>query len=108
VIRGLIGKWLAAGVWEKGQMSYPEDGRPQGGVISPLLSNIYLHEELDCWFVEEVWPRMKGQVFRVRLADDFILGFEKKEDAEKVYRVLFQRFEKYGLSLHPETRLKHE
>ena len=106
VIRRMIGKWLAAGVWEKGQMSYPEDGTPQGGVISPMLSNIYLHEVLDCWFVEEVLPRMKGKVFLVRFADDFIVGFEKKEDADKVYRVLFQRFAKYGLSLHPEkTRL---
>jgi group II intron reverse transcriptase/maturase len=106
VIRRLIGKWLQAGVWEKGQLSYPEDGTPQGGVISPLLSNIYLHEVLDCWYVEEVKPRMKGRTFLVRFADDFILGFEKKEDAEKVYRVLFKRFEKYGLSLHPEkTRL---
>jgi len=91
---------------EKGQLSYPEDGTPQGGVISPLLSNIYLHEVLDCWYVEEVKPRMKGRVFLVRFADDFIVGFERKEDAEKVYRVLFKRFEKYGLSLHPEkTRL---
>src|SRR6266700_3845812 len=76
------------------------------GVISPLLSNIYLHEVLDCWYVEQVKPRMKGRTFLVRFADDFILGFERKEDAEKVYRVLFKRFEKYGLSLHPEkTRL---
>ena len=106
VIRRLIGKWLQAGVLEKGQLSYPEDGTPQGGVISPLLSNIYLHEVLDCWFVEEVQPRMKGRTFLVRFADDFIVGFEQKEDAEKVYRVLFKRFEKYGLSLHPEkTRL---
>lgn len=106
VIRRLIGKWLKAGVWEKGQRSYPEDGTPQGGVISPLLSNVYLHEVLDCWYEEEVKPRMKGKTFLVRFADDFILGFEKKEDAEKVHRVLFKRFEKYGLSLHPEkTRL---
>ena len=106
VIRRLIGKWLKAGVWEKGQMSYPEDGTPQGGVISPLLSNIYLHEVLDCWYEQEVKPRMKGRTFLVRFADDFLLGFEEKEDAERVYRVLFKRFEKYGLSLHPEkTRL---
>jgi group II intron reverse transcriptase/maturase len=106
VIRRLIGKWLAAGAWEKGQLSYPEEGTPQGGVISPLLSNLYLHEVLDCWYVEEVKPRMKGRTFLVRFADDFLVGFEKKEDAEKVYRVLFKRFEKYGLSLHPEkTRL---
>jgi RNA-directed DNA polymerase len=106
VVRRLIDKWLAAGVWEKGQISYPEDGTPQGGVISPLLSNIYLHEVLDCWYEQEVKPRMKGRIFLVRFADDFILGFECKEDAEKVYRVLFKRFDKYGLSLHPEkTRL---
>jgi RNA-directed DNA polymerase len=102
VIRRLIDKWLKAGVWEKGQLSYPEDGTPQGGVISPLLSNIYLHEVLDCWFVQEVLPRLKGYAFLVRFADDFIIGFQKKEDAEKVYRVLFKRFDKYGLSLHPE------
>lgn len=106
VLRRLIDKWLQAGVWEKGQLSYPEEGTPQGGVISPLLSNIYLHEVLDCWFVEEVLPRMKGKTYLVRFADDFIVGFEKKEDAEKVHRVLFKRFEKFGLSLHPEkTRL---
>jgi group II intron reverse transcriptase/maturase len=70
VIRRLIDKWLTAGVWEKGQLSYPEDGVPQGGVISPILSNIYLHEVLDCWFIEEVLPRMKGRVFLVRFADD--------------------------------------
>jgi group II intron reverse transcriptase/maturase len=102
VIRRLIDKWLKAGVWEKGQVSYPEDGTPQGGVISPLLSNVYLHEVLDCWFVNEVLPRMKGYAFLVRFADDFILGFQNKEDAEKIYRVLFKRFDKYGLSLHPE------
>lgn len=106
VIRRLIDKWLQAGVWEKGQVSYPEDGTPQGGVISPLLSNVYLHEVLDCWYVEEVLPRMKGKTFLVRFADDFIVGFENQEDAQKIYRVLFKRFEKYGLSLHPEkTRL---
>jgi group II intron reverse transcriptase/maturase len=102
VIRRLIDKWLKAGVWEKGQLSYPEDGTPQGGVISPLLSNIYLHEVLDCWFVQEVLPRLKGYAFLVRFADDFIIGFQNKEDAEKIYRVLFKRFDKYGLSLHPE------
>jgi len=106
VIRRLIGKWLHAGVLEKGQLSYPEDGTPQGGVISPLLANIYLHYVLDCWYVESVEPRLKGRALIVRFADDFVLGFEDKEDAEKVYAVLFHRFEKYGLKLHPEkTRL---
>lgn len=106
VIRRLIGKWLHAGVLERGQLSYPEDGTPQGGVISPLLANIYLHYVLDCWYVESVKPRMKGRTWLVRFADDFVLGFEKQEDAQKVYAVLFRRFEKYGLKLHEEkTRL---
>jgi len=106
VIRRLIGKWLHAGVLDRGQLSYPEEGTPQGGVISPLLANIYLHYVLDCWYGESVTPRMKGRTFLVRYADDFILGFENKAGAEKVYAVLFRRFEKYGLQLHPEkTRL---
>jgi group II intron reverse transcriptase/maturase len=106
VIRRLIGKWLHAGVLEGGQLSYPEEGTPQGGVISPLLANIYLHYVLDCWYVESVKPRMKGRTFLVRYADDFVLGFEHKADAEKVYAVLLRRFEKYGLNLHPDkTRL---
>ena len=91
---------------DRWQLSYPEDGTPQGGVISPLLANIYLHYVLDCWYRESVQPRMEGRTFLVRFADDFVLGFELKADAEKVYRVLFLRFEKYGLSLHADkTRL---
>ena len=106
VVRRLIGKWLKAGVLERGQLSYPENGTPQGGVISPLLANIYLHYVLDCWYEESVRPHMKGRTLLVRYADDFVLGFEKQEDAEKVYAVLFRRFEKYGLKLHEEkTRL---
>jgi group II intron reverse transcriptase/maturase len=106
VIRRLIGKWLHAGVLERGQLSYPEEGTPQGGVISPLLANIYLHYVLDCWYLESVKPRLRGRTLLVRFADDFVLGFEQKEDAERVYAVLFRRFEKYGLKLHPEkTRL---
>jgi RNA-directed DNA polymerase len=106
VIRRLISKWLHAGVLERGCLSYPEDGTPQGGVISPMLANIYLHYVLDSWYLESVKPRMKGRTLLVRFADDFVLGFEHKEDAEKVYAVLFQRFEKYGLKLHEEkTRL---
>ena len=106
VIRRLIGKWLHAGVLDRGQVSYPEAGTPQGGVISPLLANIYLHYVLDCWYLESVKPRMKGRTLLVRFADDYILGFEYQEDAEKVYAVLFRRFEKYGLKLHTEkTRL---
>lgn len=106
VVRRMIDKWLKAGVMEEGQLSYAEEGTPQGGVISPLLSNIYLHEVLDQWFEREVQPRMKGRVFLVRYADDFVIGFEQEEDARRVHKVLPNRFERYGLTLHPEkTRL---
>lgn len=106
VVLRLLSKWLHAGVREGGQVHYPEAGTPQGGVISPLLSNIYLHEVFDQWFAEVVRARMKGRGFTVRFADDLVIGFTHRKDAERVYRVLFQRFEKYGLKLHPEkTRL---
>ena len=102
VITRLIGKWLNAGVWEKGAVSYPEKGTPQGGVISPMLSNVYLHEVLDKWFEQVVKPRLKGKAFLVRYADDAILGFAYEEDARKVMEVLPKRFAKYGLTIHPE------
>ena len=106
VIRRLIDKWLKAGVMEKGTLSHQAEGTPQGGVISPLLSNIYLHEVLDQWFEDEVQPRMKGRVFLVRYADDFVIGGEHEEDARRVMAVLPKRFERFGLTLHPEkTRL---
>jgi group II intron reverse transcriptase/maturase len=102
----LIGKWLNAGVMEGVQLSYPEAGTPQGGVISPILANIYLHEVLDEWFVREVQPRLKGRSVLVRYADDFVFVFARKEDAERVFAVLPKRFGKYGLTLHPDkTRL---
>lgn len=102
VVSRLIGKWLKAGVMEKGTISFNERGTPQGGVISPLLSNIYLHEVMDTWFDREVRPRMKGKCFLVRFADDAVLGFELKGDAEKVMEVLPKRFEKFGLTIHPD------
>jgi RNA-directed DNA polymerase len=106
VVRRMIDKWLKAGVMEEGVLSYAENGTPQGGVISPLLSNIYLHEVLDLWFEQEVQPRMKGRAFLVRYADDFVIGFEYEEDARRVQAVLPKRFARYGLTLHPEkTRL---
>jgi retron-type reverse transcriptase len=70
VIRRLIGKWLHAGVLERGQLSYPEEGTPQGGVISLLLASIYLHYVLDCWYLESVKPHTKGRTLLVRFADD--------------------------------------
>ncbi len=106
VIKRLIGKWLNAGVMESGALSHPEAGTPQGGVISPLLANIYLHEVLDMWFEREVKPRLKGRAFLIRYADDFAMGFVHEEDARRVLTVMPKRFGKYGLTLHPEkTRL---
>ena len=105
-IQRLIGKWLNAGVMEEDRLEYPEKGTPQGGVISPLLSNIYLHYALDDWFAKDVQPRLKGKCFIIRWADDFLIGFEKEADVLRVKAVIPKRFEKYGLSLHAEkTRL---
>jgi group II intron reverse transcriptase/maturase len=106
VLLRLIGKWLRAGVMEGTSVTYPEAGTPQGGVVSPILSNVFLHEVLDCWFERDVRPRMRGQASLVRYADDAVLVFECEEDAERVMTVLSQRFAKYGLTLHPEkTRM---
>lgn len=106
VLLRLIGKWLNAGVMEEGQVYRPDAGTPQGGVISPLLANIYLHEVLDEWFARQVKPRLQGRAQLVRYADDFVIAFELEEDARRVMDVLPKRFGKYGLRLHPEkTRL---
>ena len=101
-VLGYIGKWLNAGVLEGGSLSYPEKGTPQGGVISPILSNIFLHHVLDEWYVKEVRPRLKGRSFLIRFADDFIIGCEKEEDARKVMEVLPKRFNRFNLTIHPE------
>ena len=98
----LIGKWLHAGVMEGEQVSYPEAGTPQGGVISPVLTNIYLHTVLDKWFVEEVQPRLRGAAFLIRFADDFVIGCEREDDARRIMGVLPKRCARYGLTIHPE------
>lgn len=98
----LIGKWLNAGVMEEDRLEYPDKGTPQGGVISPLLSNIFLHYVLDDWFAREVKPRMKGQCFTIRWADDFIIGFQRELDVKRVMAVIPKRFRRYALELHPE------
>ena len=106
VLLRLIGKWLNAGVLEDGGISYPETGTPQGGVISPLLANIFLHEVLDAWFDREVKPRLAGKATLFRYADDAVLLFANEKDAHRVMEVLPKRFGKYGLELHPDkTRL---
>lgn len=102
VLTRLIGKWLQAGVMEAGTVTFPAAGSPQGGVISPVLSNIFLHYVLDDWFEREVKPRLRGKAYLIRYADDFVIGFTHEEDARRVLAVLPQRFSKYGLALHPD------
>jgi RNA-directed DNA polymerase len=106
VLRRAIGKWLNAGVLEQGQVFHPESGTPQGGVISPLLANVYLHEVLDKWFEHQARPRLRGRTRVVRYADDAVIIFEHEDDARRVQAVLPKRFGKFGLCLHPDkTRL---
>ena len=106
VLLRLIGKWLNAGVMEAGELSHPEAGTPQGGVVSPLMANVYLHEVLDTWFEREVRPRLRGRAMLVRYADDVVLLLSCEQDAQRVLEVLPKRFGKYGLALHPDkTRL---
>ena len=106
VILRLVDKWLNAGVMESGALSSRESGTPQGGVISPILANIFLHAVLDVWFAKGVRPRLRGRAFLVRYADDAVMLFQYEEDARGVMDVLPKRFGRYGLALHPDkTRL---
>jgi retron-type reverse transcriptase len=102
VIRKMIDKWLKAGVMKEGLVERPASGTPQGGVISPILANIYLHEVLDSWFERRVKPRLGGRAFMVRYADDAVLVFSDKTEAERVLKALEDRCLNYGLRLHPE------
>lgn len=101
-IMRLVGKWLNAGVMEEGKLTYAEKGSPQGGVVSPMAANIYLHYVLDEWYEQEVKPRLKGRSFLLRFADDFIIGCELESDARRIMEVLPKRFDRYGLTIHPE------
>ena len=106
VLLRLIDKWLRAGVMEDGSVSYPEAGTPQGGVVSPALSNVFLHYVLDLWFEQEVKPRLCQRTFLIRYADDVVIGFRDQRDAQRVMDVLPKRFGKYGLTVHPtKTKL---
>ena len=106
VVKRLVGKWLRAGVQEEGVVHHPATGTPQGGVISPLLSNIYLHEVIDRWWVEDVLPRLRGRGLLVRFADDFVMILSDRSDAERVYAVLPKRLARFGLEIHPDkTRM---
>jgi group II intron reverse transcriptase/maturase len=97
----LIGKWLNAGVLEGELVTHPEQGTPQGGVISPILANIFLHRVLDDWFVKQIKPRLRGESFLIRYADDFIIACESEHDAKRVMAVLPKRFARFGLTIHP-------
>lgn len=102
VLRKTIDKWLKAGVLESGTLSYPDDGTPQGGVVSPLLANIYLHEVLDKWFEGTVKPRLKGSATLIRYVDDAVIVLTDAGDALRVMEVLPKRFARFGLTIHPE------
>jgi RNA-directed DNA polymerase len=102
----LIGKCLHVGVLDNGVVTTPEEGTVQGSTLSPLLANVYLHYVLDLWFELEIQPQLKGKAILVRYCDDFVMGFERQEDAHQVNRLLSERFAVYGLELHPEkTRM---
>jgi RNA-directed DNA polymerase len=100
-----VKKWLKAGVLEDGKVTWADDGTPQGGVISPLLANIYLHYVFDLWI--QAWrKRAEGDVMVVRYADDFVVGFQHRHEAERFSTELRERFAKFGLELHSgKTRL---
>jgi retron-type reverse transcriptase len=98
----LLRMWLQAGVLVDGVVERTVAGTPQGGVISPLLSNIYLHYVLDEWFENEAKPRLQGKATLVRYADDFVMTFETHRDAQRVLEVLGKRLARYGLTLHPD------
>ncbi len=102
VVRRMIDKWLNAGVLEEGNLHFANEGTPQGGVISPILSNIFLHHVLDEWFEDVVRPRLKGKATLVRFADDFVMTFETHQDAKRVMEVLGKRLGRFGLTLHPD------
>ena len=102
MVRKLIDKWLKAGVMEEGKRYYATSGTPQGGVISPLLANVFLHYALDDWFVKAVQPRLVGLASLTRYADDFVMVFQTIGDASRVWKALRLRMQRFGLQVHPE------
>jgi len=102
VILRLINKWLKAGVLEGKQLHYPETGSVQGGVVSPILANVYLHYVLDQWFEEQVVPRLRNQATLIRFADDGVIVLRNPKNMARVMEVLPKRFARFGLTLHPE------
>jgi len=102
----LIGKWLKAEIYDNGVATRPTQGTPQGGPLSPLLANIYLHYVHDLWFDKVVRPELRGKAELVRYADDFLVLFESEADARHFAELLPERLAKFGLEVAPEkTRL---
>jgi group II intron reverse transcriptase/maturase len=102
----LVGKCLHVGILDGAEYSESDEGTAQGSSLSPLLGNVYLHHVLDQWFERDVLPRLRGKAHLVRYCDDFVIGFEREDDARRVWEVLGRRFERFGLRLHPDkTRL---
>jgi RNA-directed DNA polymerase len=100
---GLIRQWLKAGILEiDGRILHPITGSPQGGIVSPILANVYLHYALDLWFERVVKPRCKGQALMIRYADDYVCAFQYRNEAHRFYRVMPERLEKFGLQVAPE------
>ena len=106
VARRMIDKWLKAGVLEEDALHRPVAGTPQGGVISPMLSNIFLHQVLDEWFENVAKPRLHGRCQLVRFADDFVIAFEDRHSGKRMFDVLGKRLGRYGLTLH-ETKTRY-
>jgi len=103
----LIRKWLRAGILETdGHVVHPVTGTPQGGIVSPVLANIYLHYALDLWFARRITPRCHGEAMIIRFADDFVCAFQYRSDAESFYQALGERLGKFGLEVAPDkTRI---
>ncbi|WP_063463911.1 reverse transcriptase domain-containing protein [Ectothiorhodospira sp. BSL-9] len=105
---GLIASWLKAGILERdGSVLHPHTGTPQGGVISPILANIYLHDVLDVWFEKRIKPSCAGQAYIIRFADDFVCAFQYRADARRFYRALPRRLEAFGLQAASEKTCIH-
>jgi RNA-directed DNA polymerase len=98
----LLMKWLKAGVMEDGELHETQEGTPQGGIISPLMANIYLHYVLDLWV--QAWRKRQasGEMYVVRYADDFVMAFRKEQDARAMHSALAERLAKFKLELHPD------
>jgi hypothetical protein len=102
VILRLIGKWLNAGALQDGVVVYAKEGTPQGGSISPVLSNLYLHFVLDLWFEKKIKPKCRGEAYQVRFADDFVVSFQYRQDVDQFQQKVRERFAEFGLELAEE------